>query len=166
LSKKISRSAKSKNSIDLKTSTINQTFNILIVLLVTLIIYLCYSIFIKFGNSGSDLIELRKNSVASEIIQVEVLNGCGVNGLADRFTDYLRLNDFDVVSTGNYESFDILHTLVIDRTGNIANAKKVAEAIGIKKENVIQQLNNDYLLDVSIIVGKDFHKLKPIKTGN
>lgn len=31
-------------------------------------------------------------------IQVEVLNGCGVNGLAERVTNYLRKKNIDVVS--------------------------------------------------------------------
>ena len=33
----------------------------------------------------------------------------------------------------------------------------------INKKNVIQQLNDDYFLDVTIIIGKDYYKLKPLK---
>jgi hypothetical protein len=130
------------------------------------IIYLAYSIFLGFSGKNKTEIELAKKELPAEIIQVEVLNGCGVNSLADRFTDYLRLQNIDVVKTGNYESFSIYESLVIDRSGNIANAHKVAKVLGVKKGNVIQQLNDDYFLDVSIIVGKDYHQLLPIKTGN
>jgi hypothetical protein len=54
-------------------------------------------------------------------------------------------------------------TIVIDRTGNKANALFVAKALGVKKENVIQQLNNDYFLDVSIVAGRDYYTLQPFK---
>jgi hypothetical protein len=64
---------------------------------------------------------------------------------------------------GNYKSFDIDETLVVDRSGNMANAKKVAKALGIKEANVIQQVNKDYFLDVSLIIGKDYIKLNPLK---
>jgi len=99
----------------------------------------------------------------SEIIQAEVLNGCGVRGLAERFTDYLRLNKVDVVKEGDYSSFDVPETLVIDRMGNKANAFKVARLLGVSKQNVIQQIDDNFLLDVSVIIGKDYFKLKPIK---
>ncbi|MEJ2617528.1 MAG: hypothetical protein P8Z35_21420, partial [Ignavibacteriaceae bacterium] len=63
--------------------------------------------------------------------------------------------------TGNYISFDVDKSMVIDRTGNKANAIKVADALGIDHKNIIQQINNDYILDVSLIIGKDFKQLKP-----
>jgi len=105
--------------------------------------------------------------VAAEIIQLNVLNGCGVSGVADRFTDYLRAHEFDVVELGNYKikgkvNYNVDETFVIDRIGNKANALKVAEILGIDKVKVIQQLNEDYFLDVSLVIGKDYYKLKPI----
>jgi len=104
-----------------------------------------------------------KKIVAAQIVQLEVLNGCGVPGIGDNFTSYLRSKNFDVVNLGNYISSDVIKTLVIDRRGNLENAKKVAEALGIKKENVIQQINNDYFLDVTLVLGKDFNQLKPYR---
>lgn len=110
---------------------------------------------ITSGNDDSDL------NKTSRIIQLEVLNGCGITGIAEKFTNFLRENNFDVVQIGNYSSFDIDNTLVVDRTGNKDNAYKVAESLGIDSKNVIQQINNDYFLDVSLIIGKDFNRLKP-----
>lgn len=124
---------------------------------------MAYSIYIKLTNPKSDTSGIAENQTVSEIIQVEVLNGCGVGGIADRFTDFLRNNKFDVVNMGNYIRFDMDETIVIDRTGNKANALFVAKALGVKKENVIQQLNNDYFLDVSIVTGRDYYTLQPFK---
>ena len=82
-------------------------------------------------------------------------------GVAEKFTDFLRRRNFDVVQSGNYRSFDIDNTMVIDRSGNKANAEKVADALGIERKFIIQQLNNDYFLDVSLVIGKDFNQLNP-----
>lgn len=95
---------------------------------------------------------------APSVIQVEVLNGCGAAGVADKFTDLLRKNKFDVVQAGNYISFDIDNTMIIDRTGNNANAEKVASALGIDHKNIIMQKNENYFLDVSVVIGKDYKK--------
>jgi uncharacterized SAM-binding protein YcdF (DUF218 family) len=166
LSKKKKQTSKIPDNPNLKSSTLNLSLNIIIFLLGAFILYLGYSIILSLSGKNKVEIEQAKKDLPAEIIQVEVLNGCGVNSLADRFTDYLRLQNIDVVKTGNYESFNIYESLVIDRSGNIANAHKVAKVLGIKEKNVIQQLNDDYFLDVSIIVGKDYHQLLPIKTGN
>ena len=96
-----------------------------------------------------------------EIIQLDVQNGCGVQGVAQQFTDYLRQRNFDVVQSSNYKTFDVEYTLVIDRMGNIENAKKVAHALGVSDDNVVQQINMDYHLHVSVIIGKDYQNLKP-----
>lgn len=138
------------------------SLNIIIVLLGIIILYMSYSIVSKLINRQSeDLISAIQKP--SDIIQLEVLNGCGVGGTGDKITDYLRNNKFDVVNVSNYISFDVDKTIVIDRTGNIANAKKVAAALGINEANVIQQVNHDYFLDVSLIIGKDYNQLKPYK---
>ena len=103
-----------------------------------------------------------KNQARSEIIQVEILNGSGFPAIIDKAADFLRKNKFDVVSKGNYESFDVLETLVIDRTGNRTNAEAVAKALGVKSK-IIQQINSNYLLDVSVVIGKDYFNLEAFK---
>jgi hypothetical protein len=141
----------------------NFVLNILIFLLLTVIIYLSYSLFVKLNSNEITEIELRDYGKHSEIIQVEVLNGCGVSGIADLFTDYLRENDVDVVKTGNYIQFDIDETIVIDRIGNKANSNYVAELLNVREANSITQINNDYFVDVTLIIGRDYFKQTPIK---
>ncbi|MBK8945790.1 MAG: LytR C-terminal domain-containing protein [Ignavibacteriae bacterium] len=147
---------------DIKTSTVNLFYNILIFFLIVLIVYLSYSAYMKLVKGSEKIDELKNNEIAAEIIQLDVLNGCGVSGVADRYTDFLRSRGFDVVEIGNYVSYDVDETFVIDRIGNKANALKVASALGIEKVKVIQQLNENYFLDVSLVIGKDYYKLKPI----
>lgn len=148
--------------VNLKTSTSNLFLNITIIVLLLIIGFLTYSVVSKIKAQNEQELLLKKKRFAG-IIQVEVLNGCGISGVADKFTEFLRKNNFDVVQMGNYRSFDVDKTLVIDRTGNKINADKVANALGVDSKNVIQQINKDYFLDVTIIIGKDFNSLNPMK---
>ena len=148
------------NNKDIKSSFSgsNLILNSIIILLGVLIIFLTFSLVNRLSSHSSEQ-KVSNARTASAVIQVEVLNGCGASGVAEKFTDYLRREKFDVVQMGNYVSFDIDKSLVIDRTGNRANAEKVAEALGIEDKNVLQQKNNDSFLDVSVVIGKDYKKL-------
>ena len=121
-----------------------------------------YSIYAKLSKKEVEIEQTGKGNTRSEIIQVEVLNGSGVSGLTDKGVDYLRKNKFDVVSKGNYESFDVLETMIIDRTGNMANAEAVAKALGVTSK-IVQQINSNYLLDVTVVIGKDYFNFEAFK---
>ena len=103
----------------------------------------------------------RSGSSAPGTIQLDVLNGCGLPGAGTSITAYLRARGFDVVEYRNYRNFDVRESLVIDRAGNRENAEKVAYALGIRKGNIIQQINQDYYVDVSVLIGRDYPTLKP-----
>jgi hypothetical protein len=75
--------------------------------------------------------------------------------------NYLRVNGFDVVEMKNYKVSNIPHTIVVDRVGDLAAARRVASALGVSEKNVIQQLNPDYFVDVSVIIGTDYSSLQP-----
>lgn len=95
-----------------------------------------------------------------EIIQLEVLNGCGVPGLANDFTSTLRENGFDVVETGNFKNFDMQNTVVIARTFDANNAHRVADALGVSEENVFIEASEDFYLDATVVIGSDYESLK------
>jgi hypothetical protein len=96
-------------------------------------------------------------------IQLDVLNGSGTPKLSQRFTDYLRARGFDVVEMGNYKDSRVERTRVIGRTGNLTAARQVAEALGVPKERVTQEIDRTSYLDVSVVIGKDFRSLKPLQ---
>lgn len=105
--------------------------------------------------------EVTEEVIQEQIVplQLEVLNGCGVPGVAAKYTDYLRSKGFDIVKTDNYESFNVLKTVVIDRRGNRNNGVRVAEALGLEQERVLQEVNEAYLIDATVILGRDFSVL-------
>ena len=152
--------SKNNNGFQIKRISENQFLNIIIPVLAIIIVYMSYSLYVKLRSNLIDDFNIQKKPVSANI-QVEVLNGCGVSGVADKMTDFLRKHNFDVVQIGNYISYDVEKSIVVDRTGNIVNAFRVADSLGINRKNVIQQMNNSYLLDVSLIIGKDFNTLKP-----
>lgn len=155
-------SSTSSSKSSRKTSSFSNTILItLIIFLAIIVLFLSYSLYMKVQNISNDK-NKNDNEVASAIIQIEVMNGCGVDGVAAKFTDYLRQKNFDVVQVGNYMSNSIDETLIIDRIGNRANTEKLANVLGVDKKNIIQQLNKDYFLDATLVIGKDYNKLEPL----
>ena len=95
----------------------------------------------------------------SDPIRVEILNGCGVTQLAARLRNKARALGLDVIHEGNAPSFDHLHTLVIDLSGDLDQARQVADVLGIP--HLIQQKKEDQfrLADVSIVIGRDYRRI-------
>ena len=103
------------------------------------------------------------SDLVGTIIQVEVRNGAGVDHLAERTTQYLRDQGFDVVDVGNHSSFDQKRSVVIDRIGNPKAARDVAEALGIPPERVRKDVKPQYYLDASVVLGHDYKQLRPFQ---
>ncbi|MGD8428205.1 MAG: LytR C-terminal domain-containing protein [Balneolaceae bacterium] len=99
-------------------------------------------------------------NLIGKVIQLEVLNGCGVPGLANNFTSALRRNGFDVVETGNFKNFDMQNTVVIARTTDKKNAQRVADALGISPKHVFIEASDDFYLDATVVIGSDYKSLK------
>jgi hypothetical protein len=97
-------------------------------------------------------------------IRVELLNGCGVSGLAMSFANYLRSKNFDVVETKNYTSFNVKKTFVMDRVSlTMENARKVAKALGVSSKYLQPKLNPDLQVEVTVVLGHDFTHLNGYK---
>lgn len=101
-----------------------------------------------------------ESHLISSVIQLEVLNGCGLPGIASRFTNNLRKSGFDVVDSGNFERFDVEHSFIVNRSGNAENARRVARALGIPESRIIREVSPHFFLDVSVVIGADFDDLK------
>lgn len=97
---------------------------------------------------------------SSAVVQIDVLNGCGSPGAATSVSMSLRSRGYDVVEVRNYRTLNVDETFVIDRTGDLEYARRVATALGVKPDKILQRLNPDYYVDVSVVVGRDFHSLK------
>ncbi len=96
-------------------------------------------------------------------MQINVLNGCGVSGVGSTMTKFCRQAGYDVVEMGNYKTFDVEHSIVIDRNGKTQEAVRLAAALGIPAANVVQQFSNDQMVAASVVIGKDYQSLTPWK---
>lgn len=95
-------------------------------------------------------------------IKVEVLNGCGVKGVAGIMSDFLRENQLDVVRAENADHFEYNETLIIQRNEDIRALQTVAQAMGFDMNDRTRVLvKPDPSLDVSltVIIGKDYANL-------
>ena len=87
----------------------------------------------------------------TERVRVEVLNGGGRAGMA-RATDALRDRGFDVVDFGNAGSFDNDSSVVLSRAGELAWARAVADALGIRQVRI--EPDSNLYLDVTVVLGE------------
>ncbi|MGH7542544.1 MAG: LytR C-terminal domain-containing protein [Gemmatimonadota bacterium] len=86
-------------------------------------------------------------------IRVEVRNGSGTAGAAERVTELLRRRGFDVVDFGNADRFDHERTVVLDRIGRPDYAREVAAAFqGLPIESAP---DSSLYLDVTVRIGRD-----------
>ncbi len=98
------------------------------------------------------------------IYAIEVLNGTKSQGLARNTSELYQSFGYDVIRIGNAENTDYDKTVVIDRIGNQAVAKAIAQVIqcaNIQTTTVGAVDTDDYgteaIVDFSIILGKDFN---------
>jgi hypothetical protein len=99
---------------------------------------------------------------AGEHIQVNVINACGANGIATRFTEFLRARKFDVPETGTSKTHEPF-SKVIDRIGDPVSASKVAYALGIPPEHIETDIDSTLYLRATVVIGGDYQSLRPMK---
>ncbi len=136
--------------------------NLLLSAIAAFILYQVYAIsFPSNGPGDHNRPSVPDASVSSKsVIQIDVLNGCGVSGTGQRMTSFLRAAGYDVVDMGNYKTFDVKQSLVIDRSGNAEIARKIASDLGIDPVHVVQQISPEYFVTASVVLGKDFKSLR------
>lgn len=94
---------------------------------------------------------------APKIPYVVILNGDGRQGLAQRATDLLFVNNIEVQDSANADNFDYEETVVYYTDDEIL-AQNIATILGV---NRITQENKAYYgkpTDILIVLGKDFVK--------
>lgn len=96
----------------------------------------------------------RQVNAPTRRVRVEVLNATRTAGLARTATNVLRDRGFDVVDTKNAPRGTPPRSVVIDRVGNLEQARQVAAALGIS--HVETRRDPTLILEVTAIVGSDW----------
>lgn len=90
---------------------------------------------------------------------LEILNGVGLPGLAEDFSDYLRNEGFDVLRFTNAQRYDYPRTIVINRGKDLQKAQLVAQSLGLAPSDVENIPDPEVQLDVTIVLGADYATL-------
>ena len=142
-----------------------RTFRIIALLLLLLLIPLGYGLIERniFRPKVDPTVDARQMSLrADEHIQINVVNACGVGGIARKFSEFLRARKFDVPEYGNAEEVRF-QSVVIDRVGDSVSAQKVAYALGIPPEQVITEIDSSLFVRATVVVGADYTTLRPMR---
>ena len=97
-------------------------------------------------------------SYVDDPIRIQILNGCGVPGIARRFADCMRNKGYDVRETGNAARFNYSTSRVICRVEDASLARLTANDLGVAETSVDP---DPTLVDVevTIILGNDHRTL-------
>jgi hypothetical protein len=112
--------------------------------LAMMVVYFALAAFVGSGDRAC---------VCEVPVVVEVLNGCGVGGIAQDVGEILIDRGFDVMFVSNADDFDYGETLVVDRSGDRSKALAVASAL--PGSTVIYQVSSSFFVDVTVVIGQD-----------
>jgi len=132
-----------------------------IIILIGLNAYLVYSVATSSAiSSSAERSDTAVIDPSAFQVQVEVLNGCGERGIGQLAMRFLRERGFDVVNIDNADHFGYRETVVLDRRGT-DGPSQAARAVGnaLGTPHVLLQRNEDRLVDVSVVIGKDYGEL-------
>ena len=165
-----SRRASKKNRKKRPAQSADMLVNFLMLALSVLVLTFIWSFWNRHTNNRAVAEEMRYYAEIPEettpetlmsnrpyaTIRVEILNGCGVSGLAALFKEIVHQKTFDVLNTENAAHFQYENTLIIARTDNTEAAYKLAEELGIPRERVRIDKDASLLVDITMIIGHDY----------
>lgn len=113
------------------------------------------------GNERQISSQVEVGEVPAQLIKIEVLNGCGVQGLARKWADHLHAAGFDPVNVTNFDHGDIPRTMIIDRLSNArSNGLAIARALGLPEDYVSYQTSDQRMVAVTVIIGHDYDRFE------
>lgn len=104
-------------------------------------------------NGFSD--DMAAGRLNSDQFSMEVLNGTEISRLANRVQQYMKDRGGQVLDADNYPYKPVYETVVLERSGNSYNARKLLEITGMKPERVYfrRQVTD---VKISLVLGEDF----------
>ena len=95
----------------------------------------------------------------NQILKVAILNGCGISGLGNQFSDLLNSKyGLVIVRTENADNFDYEMTKVVIINDSNPNIENLLTILGMTINNENVEFNSSYnpQEDIQIIIGKDY----------
>lgn len=98
-------------------------------------------------------------------LNIQILNGCGVKDITNRFAEFLQSAGYGVESQGNYKNFNVSSSFIISQENPPDQLYQLADLLGLSKKDITVrkvQSQSKYIL----IIGKDYKKLRPFSKKN
>lgn len=94
-------------------------------------------------------------------VKIDVLNGCGVAGLAKKAQDWMETKGFRVRDTDNADRHDYPRSFIQLREGDRAPAEALAKAIGISPSRIVDARSpkKKEAVHLSLVIGLDYKEL-------
>ena len=112
-------------------------------------------------NNLSSLLKKTQSEIETGYkVQVSVLNGCGVKGIADLYTNFLRNMGYDVIDYGNAKHFEYSKTKLLVHNKNHKDfIYEVVELLEINPEHMEYNYDKNIFYDLTLIIGSDYTNL-------
>ncbi len=107
-----------------------------------------------------DELKETKPTINWSTVRIDVLNGCGVKGLASRTQEWLKKEGFRVRLAENADRHDYPKSFIQDRGGRIDAAYALADSLSIDPGQVItlEGTPSPYV-DLTLVIGIDYKEL-------
>ncbi|GAB4181230.1 MAG: hypothetical protein Kow00108_17860 [Calditrichia bacterium] len=95
-------------------------------------------------------------------ISLQILNGCGKEGITELVGSYLKKYGVTIAGKGNYKHFKVSNTFIISQEKIPEDLKKAASILGISSKQIVRKKvrsSASYIL----VLGKDYKSLTPFK---
>ncbi|HJT22977.1 MAG TPA: LytR C-terminal domain-containing protein, partial [bacterium] len=94
------------------------------------------------------------------VLRVEILNGCGITNAADWVARRVKGPGIVITDTGNADNFRYPKTIVRSCAGTPVALEEAVERLGLPKDAIQEIPSLSSSVDVVVIVGKDYRKLR------
>jgi hypothetical protein len=115
-----------------------------------------------YSPDGASLDDDYEKYALESTVQLNILNACDVKGLAAQTKEFLRGKGFDVVEIGNAKEL-LDKTVVINRSTDDKNARKLAYALGLEDNCIVEAQEPEVYLHATVIIGSDYQNLSLFK---
>jgi hypothetical protein len=104
-------------------------------------------------------------------INLQVLNGCGEKGLANRLANRIEMAvekplAVRVIDTDNFDNFGVEKTFVISRRSDLSAANLLADQLGLENAVTYREIEDNYRgIGATLVLGYDYDIIFPAEIG-
>jgi len=108
---------------------------------------------------------------AEFFINLQVLNGCGEKGLANKLANRIEMAvekplALRVIDTGNFDNFGVEKTFIISRKSDLSAANLLADQLGLEEAITYREIDDNYLdIGATLVLGNDYPVVFPDREG-